>query len=104
MDQILDIHILNDLSEVVLIHLIFVNDYLICSVLESENEMRLRLALSVPRRWSQARDIASRTHFDAFQVDDSSLADLLGVLTVICSVRNSYDRLSSLEMRHFAQL
>ena len=66
--------------------------------------MWLRLALPEPRRWSQARDIASRTHFDAFQVDDSSLADLLGVLTLICSVGNSNDRLSPLEVRHFAQL
>ena len=102
MDQILDIHILNDLSEVVLIHLIIVNDYFICSALESEDEMWLHLALSVPWCRGQARDIASRTHFDAFQVDDSSLTNLLDVFTFFCSVSNSYDRLGSLEMRQFA--
>ena len=103
-DYILYVHILNDFCKVVLIHLIFVDDYLVCSVLKSEQKMWLALTLSEPRRWSKAWDVTSRTHFNTFQVDNSPLANLLRIFSRICCISHSNDRLGPLKVRHTGQL
>ena len=62
----LDIHILDDLGEVVLVHLIFIDDDLICAILEAEDEVELVVRLSVPGAWSKALYITGRSHLHAF--------------------------------------
>ena len=66
MHHVLDIHVLNDLSKVVLVHLIFIDDDLISSILEAEDEVELVVRLSVPGAWSKALYITGRSHFHAF--------------------------------------
>ena len=96
MNEMLDVHVLNNLIEIVHIQLTFDDLNLEDSLLRREEEMLSELSTRLlPRGDCETLNCACWSNFKVLNVLQSPLANFLAYICIIGSLRLRYDRLSS---------